>query len=372
MTETTDIVPSPAPAPAPAPSVTPAPAPAPSKKLRIGLILSYPFIFKEQVSAKSGASATIFSGMLYEIWSRIKYLLDIEDEDLDEIPLENISYKEAVDKVQKGYLDGLIGDILISQENIEKVVFTKTLFITQLRIAYKPKISMTQLYLRTFRRAVIVPIAITAIVSIIFGIIKYYFDKSQTRGRTIWNTFGSFLGVGGTMYDVKDFTTTNIILALSITLITFYYVMFLQAEITKELVVNSNIQQFNETNVKDKHFVVSYKSELARIFSKYGASYDPVDLLPEEIANYYLKNSDKYDGYLAPYAIQKRDMKNYPEIIVSDYIFGYQESSFAFNFENFDLVKRINKAIGNLQDVMFMKNTCKKYIGEDDSNSCVL
>ena len=157
------------------------------------------------------------------------------------------------------------------------------------------------------------------------------------------------------MYDVRDFTPTNIILALSITLITFYYVMFLQAEITRELVVNSNIQQFNETNVKGKHFVVSYKSELNRIFSKYGILYDSVDLDPEEIANYYLKNTDKYDGYLASESIQRRDIKSSPEIIMSDYVFGYQESAFAFNFEKFDLVKRINLAIGNLQDVMFMK-----------------
>jgi Bacterial extracellular solute-binding proteins, family 3 len=310
--------------------------------------------------------------MLYEVWNRIKYLLDIEDEDVDEIPLEEVGYREAIDMVQKGVLDGVIGDILISEESIEKVVFTRTLFIGQLRIAHKPKISMVGLYLRTFRRAVIVPILLTAIVAIILGVIKYYFDKSQPRTQTIWNILGSFLGAGGGSFDVKTFTVTNVVIALTITLITFYYVMFLQAEITKELVVDSKVQQFNETNVKGKNFVVSSKSDLARIFSKYGIQYDKVDVPPEETANYYLKHIEKYDGYLSPYVVQKKDVKIHPEIIISDYVFGFEESAFAFNFESFDLVRRINKAISRLQAVMFMKDTCRKYLGDDESNSCVL
>lgn len=96
----------------------------PPPKLRIGLMLSHPFIFKEQVFSKGGASAFVYSGMLYEIWTRIKNLVDIEDADIEEIPLE-ISYKEAIDRTNKGEFDGIIGDILISEENIKKLYSQK-------------------------------------------------------------------------------------------------------------------------------------------------------------------------------------------------------------------------------------------------------
>ena len=341
--------------------------------LKIGLILAHPFIFREKVTAQSGVSAFVYSGMLYEIWSRIKYLVDIEDADITEIPLEGISYEKAIDKVNKGELDGIIGDIVVSELNIEKVIFARTLFISQLRLAYKPKLSMIQIYFHIFKRAVILPILITTIIAVILGIIRYYFDKSRTRMQTIWQTFGQFFGIGsGVWGDVKIFNTTNVTLALVLTLLSFYYIIFLQAEITSQLVISNKIYQLNESNIKGKKFVVSSKYDLSRIFKKFGMDCKTIDLEPDLIADYYLKHDSRYDGYLAPYEQMKKDVKGYPEIVIGETVFGYQEKSFAFNFNKFDLVRRINKAIARLQEASFMKNTCAKYLGQNEAVQCVL
>jgi Bacterial extracellular solute-binding proteins, family 3 len=369
-TATTPITPAPvAPAPAPEPEMTD----IIGNQLKVGLILAHPFIFKEKVTAQSGISAFVYSGMLYEIWSRIKYLTGIEEADVTEIPLEGVSYAQAIDKVNKGELDGVIGDIVISESNIEKVVFARTLFISQLRLAYKPKLSMSQVYFHIFKRAVILPIVITAIIAVILGVIRYYFDKSQTRTQTIWQTFGQFLGVGGGMWgDVKIFNVTNVSLALIITLLSFYYIIFLQAEITSELVVSNKIYQINESNIKGKKFVVSSKYDLSRIFEKFGMDCKTIDLEPDTVVDYYLRHTNEYDGYLAPYEEMRKDIKVYPEIVIGDTVFGFQEKSFAFNFKQFDMVRRINKAIARLQEASFMKDTCAKYLGKEDSSSCVL
>ena len=154
--------------------------------------------------------------------------------------------------------------------------------------------------------------------------------------------------------------------------VAYVITMILQGIITKNIIDITRDTEINKSNISSKNFMISKNLDIGEILSKYDINYDTIDIKFDESAKYYLQNISKYDGYLTEYEHTKIDKNKYPEIITTKDNFGYEENAFALRKELHHVANEINIAITKLQSNDSIKHICSKYIGDTDSELCIL
>jgi ABC-type amino acid transport substrate-binding protein len=334
------------------------------KPLKVGLIVVEPYIIRHQFGIKS-----TYSGLIYDIWQQIKTInnLDIEEE----IPLEP-DYDGALEKLDNGDIDILIGNMWVYEDRSLKALYTRPLFLSKIVIAYKPKKNKYEIYYELFKKNYLIPTIIIFIIGIILGSLLFYVEPERGRTRAIWTTMSSFLGEMGFLFEESKLRATGMIVAFIIALLAFYYSLFLQATTTSDVIHEVDKKELSIQNLRKKRFAMPKNFDIGNILQKYHINYDAVDVEPSKIAEYYLENTDKYDGYLSEYESIKNDIKNNSEIKMSSQIYGYEENTFAIKNNNYELLNKINYSISKLQKNDNIKHLCEKYFGDEDANLCVL
>ena len=105
-----------------------------NKKLRVGLIMANPYISKDRITTKEGKTKNYYSGMIYEIWTQIKYINNWENK-VTEIEYKP-EYDTCVKAVKDNKVDIMVGNIWIFEERMKMVNFTRPLFLSKIVIAY--------------------------------------------------------------------------------------------------------------------------------------------------------------------------------------------------------------------------------------------
>lgn len=336
-------------------------------KLKVGLIITEPYVIEEKVVI-NGEEKTTFSGVIYDIWTKIKELNNL---DVEEISLGH-KFSESVDKLINREIDLVIGNLWVFEDRARKIEYTRPVLLNKIMIAYKPKKSRIQVYYEIIKDMYALPLLTILAVAIVLGTLLYYFEPERGRTRAIWSTISSFLGEMGMLFENTRLRIGGMITAFTIAVIAFYYSLFLQAYATTEMVQKISQKELDERTIKGKFFAVPKGLSMGKVLSKYRIRSEEVEVLPEKMGEHYLKNTEKYDGYLTTYENMKKDIINHPELVMTEENFGYEETAFMVGKGNRQLLDLINISLTTLQEHNTIKDICAQYFGESDANLCVL
>jgi ABC-type amino acid transport substrate-binding protein len=340
-----------------------------NKKYKVGLIIVPPYIIENTIpNIDSNNNIKKYTGLIYDIWDNIKTMNNLEVEEISLKP----DYEIAIDMLNNNKIDILIGNLWIFEERARLALYSRPLFLSKIVIAYKPERSNINLYFDLLKKNYLLPLLIIFIIGIILGSILYYVEPERGRTRAIWTTMSSFLGEMGYLFENSKLKPLGMIVAFIIGILAFYYSLFLQATTTSEIIYEREAKELNIKNLKNKKFIMPSNFDIGNILQKYHINYDTIDIEPDKIANYYLQNIDKYDGYLSEYELIKQDLKDHPELVMTKQSYGFEENTFAVKDGNWDLINKINYSISILQKNDSIKHLCEKYLGDKDSNLCVL
>ena len=89
------------------------------------------------------------------------------------------------------------------------------------------------------------------------------------------------------------------------------------------------------------------------------------------IADYYLKNSKKFDGIFVSEESFKQVENKYPNLRISNINMGYDEIALAVNKDNTDLLRNINISLASMKDDKLLPNICDKFF-LGDNTKCIL
>lgn len=337
------------------------------KKIKVGLILAEPYIIQDEIELE-GQKIITYSGMIYEIWEKIKLINKLN---VEEYPL-NMNYSENILALQQGKIDILVGNVWIFEQRELAVDFTNPIFLSKFVIGYKPQRNIVQRYVDIIRENYLKHIVFIIILGFILGSLLYYVEPERGSRRAILTSISSLFGEAGYLFENSKLRYTGMIVAFTIMIIGFYYNIFLQASATSDVIQEQARLEINANNITQKYFIMSKYNNVSDVLKKFNIKYDIVNIRPENIAEYYLKHSDKYDGYINDYEIIKRDIINYDELVMSDDVFGYEENAFAVRNGDWKMAKNINTAISYLQNNDTIKKICEKYIDKKDVNLCIL
>jgi ABC-type amino acid transport substrate-binding protein len=336
-------------------------------KLKVGIVITEPYVIEEEVNI-NGDLKKSFSGVLYEIWTKIKELNNL---DVEEISLGR-DFSGAVKKLQNREFDLIVGNMWVFEDRARIIDYTRPILLNKIMIAYKPQKSKLQVYYEIIKEMYLLPLLSILVVSIILGTVLYYFEPERGRGRAIWTTIASFLGEMGMLFENTRLRIGGMIVAFTIAVVAFYYTLFLQAYATTEMVQKINQKELDEKNIKGKFFATPKGLSMGKVLAKYRMRSEDVKIAPNKMADYYLKNTDKYDGYLTTYENMKADIKKHPELVMTEDNFGYEETAFMVGKGNRQLLDLLNIGVTTLQEHNTIKDICSKYFGEADANLCVL
>ena len=231
---------------------------------------------------------------------------------------------------------------------------------------------MLETYLDVSYKSYIKPILFILFVGILSGIILYNIEPKRGFKRAIWSSIATLFGEAGYLFENSTLRIKGMLYVLFFMSVAYVITMILQGIITKNIIEISRDTEINKSNISAKNFMISKNLDIGEILSKYDINYDTIDIEFNDSAKHYLKNTGKYDGYLTEYEHTKIDKKKYPEIITTKDNFGYEENAFAIRKELNKIANDINIAITKLQSSDKIKHICAKYIGDADSELCIL
>lgn len=342
------------------------------KHLKVGLITSDPYITRKSLDIVNGNDSSekrvYYTGMLYEIWDKIKLMNNLDVEEID----YGLEYQKSIEDLKLGKIDILIGNIWVFEERANDALFTRPIFLSKIVIAHKPKRNKVELYWKLIKRDFLIPLFVIISIGIILGTILHYVEPERGRVRSVWTAMSSFLGEMGYLFENSRLRPAGMVVGMIIALLGYYYNLFLQASATSNVINETSTSELEIKNLANKRFAMPKTFDIGNILQKYHIDYDSVDVTADKIAEYYLENLDKYDGYLSEYELIKNDMRNHSEIKMSSHIYGYEENTFAISHKHPELLQKMNYSIAKLQKDDTIKHVCEKYLGDNDSNLCVL
>lgn len=336
-------------------------------KLRVGLVITDPYVIEEKVNI-NGETKSVFSGVIYDIWTKIKELNNL---DVEEISLGH-GFGKSVTMLENREIDLVIGNLWVFEERARRIDYTRPVLLNKIMIAYKPKKSKVQAYYEIVKEMYLLPLLTILIVSILLGSLLYYFEPERGIMRSMWTSMASFLGEMGLLFENSRLRAGGMITAFTIAVIAFYYSLFLQAYATTEMVQKISQKELDEKTIRGKYFVVPKGLSMGKVLAKYRIRSEEADVTPDKLGEYYLKNTEKYDGYLTTYENMKKDIIQNSDLVMTEENFGYEETAFMVGKGNRQLLDIINLSITNLQEHNTIKDICAQYFGEHDANLCVL
>jgi len=340
------------------------------KVITVGLLMVEPFVIRDVVIDTNGEEHVIFSGLVYDIWSRIKKINNWTHR-VKEIELD-ADYDKHVAAVSNGEIDILIGNIWIFESRMKLVDYSHSIFLSKLVATYKPAKSNLRMYIELSVANYLLPMVIIVIIGVILGSILHKFEPERGFARSVFTTTATFMGEAGFLFENSQLRVKGMIYVFIIMSFAYYFSLMLQAIITSEVIDLSKKNDINKTNIRGKHFAVAkIDNAIAEVFTKYGITYDNIDIPIKDMSDYYIDNILKYDGYLVEYEQTKLDVVKNTDLKVTS-TFGYEENAFCIRKGLWEFENHINIAITTLQTDDSINKICQKYLGADDAELCIL
>ncbi len=328
-----------------------------------------PYITKDIIITKNRKRKIKYSGMLYEIWTQIKYINNWEN-NVKEIEYKP-DYDKCIDAIVNKKVDIMVGNLWIFEQRMRLVDFTRPIFLSKIVIVYKPK-SMLKTYFNISFQHYIKPLLIIILIGLLFGFFLSKIEPKRGFKRSLLTSIATLFGEAGYLFERASLSLKGSIYVIIFMAIAYIITMVFQGIITTKILGVTNDNEINKNNIKNQKLLISNRLDIGEILSKYGIKYDSINIKIKDTPTYYLKNLSKYNGYLTEYEHTKIDKNKYPELVTTKDIFGYEENAFALRKGLHKLTNDINIAITVLQKTDKIQKICAKYISKNDSAMCIL
>lgn len=354
------------------------------KTIVVGLLGdNKPYMFKN--------ASGMIDGLDYEIWKVIEKEQDLKCEYKY---IETPNYDDEIQKLADGKYDVLVGNISITHPRANEVLFTSLSYLDQNRMIYKHTDSdIYWRYLGSFASRGAGPFAMIIFMGLVFGWFLMMNRKKGSFINVFYNTMISLLGEYQNLGTKTRSTYVEFFISFLILIVSFYFTMFLQGATTTDIIrIESENDPFTHVSDLANKNILTIKGTSQSSFMKYYESKVKLDVteidyddLPEDIkqtseegnivsggiAEYYLKNSNKYDGIFVSEESFKQVENKYPDLKISHINMGYDEIAMAVGRDNIDLLRAINISLASMKDNKLLPNICEKFF-KGDNTKCIL
>ena len=353
------------------------------KTIVVGLVgARKPYMFKN--------SGGMIDGLDYEIWKAIENEQKFKCEYKY---IDNPNYDEEIDNLANGKYDVLVGNISVTHPRSFKILYTSLIYLDLNILVYKR--TATEVYgkyLGLFIGRGIKPFLILTLMGIILG---WLLKKNTKKGSFLFSFYNTMISLLGEFQHLRKNTKSKYFefgVSFLIIFVSFYFTLLLQGITTTDLIkLETSHDPFTEVSDLANKNIITVKGTAQSDFLKFYKN--KVDLnvtdidyqeLPEDIkanidednvieaiAQYYLKNSRKYDGFYISEELFREIKDKFPELYISDINLGYDEIAIAVNKKHHDLVRAINISIASMKDKRLLSSICDKYL-KGDNTKCLL
>lgn len=332
---------------------------------------------EEVTVTKDLNNKNIYGGFIWDIWLIIKNNLKHKyNFKVRFTSLKENNYDNFVNQVSNNNYDMVVGCFSQNKKREAIVNFTTPFLLNANSILYYKKSNIFNDLQYIFSSDAVKILLFGLLIGLVIGVIIYFLDKmrylnlknnirinkNQYLLRSVVTGISSMLGETGFLTEHVSLDILNIFLVVIILIISFVFILFLQASITK-LLVNRKDYSFNPYNIKEHHFIGLKGRDENLKLKRYGAK---ITLFENkgfrDLIKIYKNNTDKYSGVVISYCEGYYHIKNNPELRLS-LGFDYEPQSFIVGQDNEKLLEDLNQEINKIKYSKKLKSMCQSYFG---------
>ena len=275
--------------------------------------------------------------------------------------------KQAIDsmKLNNSKWDILIGNYGPTPERTAVMNFTLPIYLNTIHIMHEPTLSHWKVMTNVLVKYFLFPLILLVIIGGILGHVLYLVDPQRGKRRAVFSSIASMFGEMGYVSERSNLKPIAVVTAFIIMVISYYYTIFLQAFTTGDVIKQSKEIVFTVENLQHKKILTPKNwIQPAKYFKdNWGLiTHDPVHA--DKMVEYYLDNTDKYDGFSIDFFDMIKIQKEYPRLVYTE-SFGYDAIAWPVHRRNTDLVRQISIVLGELRNKHQIYNICMKNLGQD-------
>jgi len=327
---------------------------------------------------KNSEGEYFYTGFIWDIWQHISNKLKNKyNFKVIFSTLEDNNYDNFVDDVKEKKYQLVIGCFNYNKSRERKINYTTPFMIDANSIIYRAETSIIRDLKRILYSDAALMILYALLIGIAIGLLLYNFDKirylnlknsikitkQQYFLRAIVTGISSMVGQTGYLSEHVSLDFKNVIMVIIILFLSFIFIMFLQASITK-ILIQEQESLMNEHNV-NKYNLIGFKGyDTVKKLGRFNAKIELFEnKTSDEMVSLYLNNMDKYDGFVLPYCEGFNYVQSNPKLKLSKG-FGYEPQSFIVSEEENELLEDINFVINDMRFTLKLKTLCYSYFGD--------
>lgn len=334
--------------------------------IKVGVIRKSPYVSSLTVFDGDSKYRTS-DGVMYEIFQEAMKL-PRDKWSIQYIYLDDVTNTEAVNRLESGEFDMLIGGITLTALREKKVNFTKTLMLGRNVVLFKGSSNIYVSFAKGLLKNIWMPLIVMTLIALIFGFLLSYFDKR--RGGLLqgaWAIVSGMYAEPGILATETSQSTIALILSGFGMLLAYYYSVFLQSYTVGEVINDSRGEDpfLNTSNFKGKKILMSRKYGPAEYIESLGATIVTPEKKQTDLIAYYLSNHKNYDGVVTDIHVGKTATDKYSNVYISNADLGFNELAFAINPRRQTLLHKMNKLLYTLEENGVIYSKCEKYFKDD-------
>ena len=330
-----------------------------------------------------------YNGYLYNVFEIIKdRLKDKYDFDVKFTDPSDQNYSGWVEKTAKGEYDLVIGGFANTNEREKIVNFTVPMMNNAIGILHKRSDDNAKILLLLILD-MLKPVLLLLLLGLIFGLILHFIEPNRGKyldtikgrklskklmfTRTILTTISAFFGEMGFLSENTNLSIAGIITVVLIMAIAFIILLVAQAQITTlNVKLQKDYGKIDIKNLSDYNFIGFEGNADVKKMEKAGANVTYIkDMTLKEAVDYYLENSEKYNGglitaYTSAYPFAKQNK----ELIISYEGIGLIPAGWVVNKDKIELLEDLDKNLLLLREREILGPLCNKYLTY--KNACLI
>lgn len=324
------------------------------------------------VDSKTGKIS--YHGFHIDVWNRVVVKLSEKYEFVTSYTDENDrNYNSYVDKVYAGEYDIVVGHFFRTSWREERINYTNPLTIDANAIIHKNNTN-------TIGKMKVVlwkcsGIMITLLIfGLIIGLLIFWIDPNRVVNmphlknkqrlflyRSMLTGIATVVGEMGYLSENASLEKSGIILVIIIMSVSFVFIMFMQAEVTRILIQNTS-RKLTKDNLSNMTLLGIKGYSTVEKLKKIGGSVDMFDTSSDKLIDKYLVGDKNYDGVILSYIDAFTYAKqNHDLTITMD--FGYEPACWIVNQAKKRFLEDVNQVLAELTASTEVQRICHSYFG---------
>jgi ABC-type amino acid transport substrate-binding protein len=329
-----------------------------------------------------GGGKDDYKGFAYDVWKEIeKDLKNKYDFEVSFSKEDDVEYDRFVSNTEKDVYDMVIGLFAHTPDRMKKVDYTLPIAIDGNAILHMREKTLIDRMLYVLNDIKILFFYL-CMFGLLIGVILFITDKERTHSsiknknflsmflRTILTGFAATMGEMGFLAENASMSLGKVIIVIILMLISFIFIMFIQAEITSSMVGIETDLKYKKEEIRRKRFLTCYAVPGSYIekFERYGAIVEHFTGTEDEMVEKYKNNTKKYQGCIITYLDGYKYERHDPELVLTGAKeYGYEPMCFIVGKNDSELKDDVNNKIMELEHSLQLHAKCHEYY-EDVEN----